>query len=48
MPKFRVRYVGEWDVVVEADGSIEAEMEAANQNEDRWIAEEIEEEEDNG
>jgi hypothetical protein len=39
MAKFKVHYTGQWDEVVEADGSILAEMEAAERNSDCWIAE---------
>jgi hypothetical protein len=45
MPKFKVRYTGQWDEEIEAYGQGEAEQEAARRNEDCWIAEEIYEEE---
>jgi hypothetical protein len=45
VPKFEVRYTGQWDEEIEADGQFEAEQEAARRNEDCWIAEEIYEDE---
>ena len=41
MAKFKVRYTGQWDEVVEADNQFEAEREASYRNEDCWIAEEV-------
>jgi len=45
MPKFKVRYTGQQNEEIEAEGQGEAEREAAYRNEECWIAEEIYEDE---
>ena len=44
MAKFRVRYTGQLEEEVEADGQSEAECDASYRNEYCWIAEEVGEE----
>lgn len=46
MPLFRVRYMCPWEVEIESESSILAEIEAAEQTHDNWIAEHAEDEED--
>jgi len=43
MTKFKCHYTGPQELEIEADGSTEAEMLAADQVQDNWIAEEIDE-----
>lgn len=47
MPKYRVRYVGFWDIEVEAEDEFRAELQAYDRTSfNDWAAEEIEEEEE--